>query len=156
MSSRKRFWIGSAGLIVLLFLLFFRIPVLEIAGETGSYYLKENEFTLRWIHSIEKEEWLEHYVRNGDALVLTETYFKTFGAGTPYESKATVTKDGFITMQMDMELDMLDLTISERVETTVLSGSQEIPLYEYFGQYEHVTVIPRELPIWEYIRGDFL
>lgn len=157
MSSKKRmFWFGSACFIVLLFLLFFRIPVIEVSGETYSYFIKEKEFTLGWIHSIEKEEWFEDYVRNKKNIVLTDTRFKTFGAGTPYEGIETVTDDGFIQMKMDIVYPELNLTISERVETTLFFEDREVPLYQYFEQYENVFFKVQYLPIWKYIRGDFL
>lgn len=157
MSNRKKVSaIGSACFVVLLFLLLFRQPVIEVSGETDTYFIKEDEFTLGWIHSIEKEEWYETYKRDKKNIVLTESRFKTFGAGTPYEAKNTITEDGFIIMQVDITHPELNVTISEKVQTTLCLHNRHIQLYQYFDQYENVIFKVRYLPLWKYVRGDFL
>lgn len=155
-SKRKLLWIGSAFLIALLFLLFYRLPVIEIAGEDASYYIREDAFELGWIHSIEKEEWFERYERKDGFLLLSKTYFKTFGAGTPYGGLTTKTEDGFIQMDLDIEYEELRLTISENVHTTLFFDDREVPLYDYFDQYETVVIKTTHISIWEFKRGDFL
>ncbi|TSB47475.1 DUF1850 domain-containing protein [Alkalicoccobacillus porphyridii] len=155
-SKKKKIWIGSAFLIALPLLLFYRLPVIEISGEESSYFIREDEFELGWIHSIEKEEWVEHYERQQDILVLTETHFKTFGAGTPYQGEETTTEDGFIRMALNIEHEELNVTISEHVQTTLFILDREVPLYHCFEQYESVTIKARNLALWEYKRGEFL
>lgn len=147
--------IGSAFLIVLLFLIQ-PIPVIEVAGGEVKYFIKEDEFVLGWIHSIEKEEWYETYKRNGETIDLIDTYFKTFGAGTPYEVKETTTENGYIHMDLNMTYNYLNLTISENVKTTLFIDERKIPLYNYFDQYETVLIQTRNISIWNYIWGDFL
>ncbi|MCG5102272.1 DUF1850 domain-containing protein [Oceanobacillus alkalisoli] len=156
MSNKKKIWIGSAFFIVLLFLLFLRLPVILIAGGSSAYYLKENEFTLGWIHSIEKEEWFERYKREKQKIILVETYFKTFGAGTPYEAEETTTENGFIHMEMDIAHEELNITVSENVNLTIYAENREIPLHHDFDDHERVVIKTRSLSIWEYIRGEFL
>lgn len=141
---------------MLLFLLFIRIPVIELAGNSTTYFIQEEEIVLGWIHSIEKEEWFETYKREKQNLVLTETHFKTYGAGTPYQAVETETEDGFIQMKMDLVYEKLNITVSENVQTTIFFDDREVPLYRYFDQYETVTIKTTNLPIWEYVRGEFL
>lgn len=150
------FWIGSACLVVLLFLLFYRIPVIELVGEDTAFFIEDDEFVLGWIHSIEKEEWFERYSRDNGKLVLTETYFKTFGAGTPYQAEKTVNEDGFVKMETTIDYEKLNITVSENVETTLFINGKEVPLYKYFNQYENVLIKVSNLSIWGYIRGDFV
>jgi hypothetical protein len=154
--KKKQIWIGSAFLIVLLFSHFYRIPVVEIAGDHSSFFIKDDQFVLGWIHSIEKEEWFESYQREGQKIILTETHFKTFGAGTPYQAKETTTKNGFIAMEMHIDYEELNITTSEHVQTTLFFSDREVPLHHYFDQYESVIVRTLHLPVWEYIRGDSL
>lgn len=155
-NKKKRIWIGSTFLIVLSFLLFYRIPVIEVAGDNTSFFINDDEFVLGWIHSIEKEEWFERYQRQDRKILLTETHFKTYGAGTPYQAKETSTENGFINMEVHIDYEELNLTISKYVQTTLFFSGREVPLYRYFDQYENVIMKTRNLPIWEYIRGDFL
>lgn len=155
-SKGKKGWKGSAIFIVLLFLLFFRIPVIEIAGENQTLYIKEKEFKIGWIHSVEKEEWFEIYERRKNELVLTDTYFKTFGAGTPYFEKTVVTENGFVRMKIDQHFPSLTITVSENVKTSVFIEDRQIPLYEYFADYETVTIRIDYLPIWRYMGVTFI
>ncbi|MDN6180924.1 MAG: DUF1850 domain-containing protein [Halomonas subglaciescola] len=57
-------------------------------------------FTLRWMHSVEQEDWEEWFeVTDSGAIELTGTRFKTFGAGVPAASgKATTLDDGWVVM----------------------------------------------------------
>src|SRR5699024_11353970 len=64
-------------------LLKIHIPVIEIIVDEKTYFVRDTSFTLSWIHSVEKEPWYEIYKRKNSHLILTETYFKTFGAGVP-------------------------------------------------------------------------
>lgn len=155
-SKQKKIWIGSAFLIALPLLLFYRLPVIEIKGENASFFIRDDQFVLGWIHSIEKEEWFETYQRENEKIVLTETEFKTFGAGTPYQGLETTTENGFIKIELLIDYEELYLTISEHVQTTLFFSDRKVPLYEYFDQYESVLIKPKTLPIWEIKRGDFL
>lgn len=57
-------------------------------------------FTLRWMHSVEKEDWEEWFeVTANGAIELTGTRFKTFGAGVPSAAgKVTTLDDGWVVM----------------------------------------------------------
>ncbi len=124
--------------------------------QTPLFFIRDDQFELGWIHSIEKEEWFETYERENEKIVLTETKFKTFGAGTPYEGLETTTEDGFIKIKLNIEYEELNLTISENVQTTLFFSDRDVPLYDYFDQYESVLIEARNISIWEIIRGDFL
>ncbi len=141
---------------MLLFSLFYRLPVIQLDFGHTIYYLKEDHFELRWIHSVEKEEWVEVYQREDDELILTETYFKTFGAGVPSDGEVIDAQDDFIHMKISERLSEMNLTVSENVKTTIISNETEILLYEITNDYESVTISIEYLPIWEYIGGEFL
>lgn len=125
------------------------------SGRGYFFFIKEEAFVLGWIHSIEKEEWFERYQRKDEKIILSDTFFKTFGAGTPFQAKKTMTENGFIQMELDIDYEDLNVTISEFVQTTLFIGDREIPLYHHFDQYENVMITTRKLPVWEYIRGDY-
>ncbi len=141
---------------MLLFSLFFKIPVIKLDFGHAIYYLEKDEFELRWIHSVEKEEWVEKYIRDSDELILTETYFKTFGAGVPSDGEIMGLHDGYIHMKIDQRFRELNLTVSENVKTTIISDNAELPLYEIISDYESVIISIEYLHIWEYIGGEFL
>ncbi len=67
-------------------------------------------FTIRWMHSVEKEDWEEWFrVTDDDAIEITGTRFKTFGAGVPSDAGTeTLLEDGWVVMTgIDREVDPL-------------------------------------------------
>jgi hypothetical protein len=62
-------------------------------------FLKQKEFSIRWTHSVEKEDWEEFFHIQGETILLTSTRFKTFGAGVPdHAGDTTYIKDGWVYM----------------------------------------------------------
>ncbi|MHB0777518.1 DUF1850 domain-containing protein [Halomonas sp. WWR20] len=57
-------------------------------------------FTLRWMHSVEKEDWEEWFeVTDAGAIEITGTRFKTFGAGVPAAAgRETHLDNGWVVM----------------------------------------------------------
>lgn len=141
-------------MIVLLLFLFVKIPVLYVAYEGGGFPLKEDSFEVSWIHSVEKEAWMETYEKNGESLYLVKTKFKTFGAGTPSDGEVIPSNDGFVHMRIDREVESVDLIVSANVETTLTTYSKEYRLYEMVEDYENVSIQIKKLPLWEFLRGE--
>ncbi len=154
--SNKKIW-GSIAVVCLLLLIFFiRIPTLAFHFQDRTIYTKEKSFDLSWIHSIEKEEWIEHYIIENNVLLLKSTSFKTFGAGVPSDATEVELKDGFVVMTIDQRYEQLNVTISEYVDTTVQIGDQQFKLYQFGEPYETVLITIEKLSVWQILRGDFL
>nr|WP_251047449.1 DUF1850 domain-containing protein [Planococcus sp. ISL-110] len=143
-------------MIVLLFFLLWRIPVVQFDFGEERYYLKEKSFTLQWIHSVEKEEWLEFYEQDGNKLLLTETKFKTYGAGVPSDGEIISSEDGYVHMKIGRSFADMNLTVSRNAQTTIKTSDKEIPLYQYTGDYEPVTITIEFIDLWDYVRGNKL
>jgi hypothetical protein len=152
--NNKKVIIGSTFLLVLLLFLFIKKPVLQVSYADGAFYLKEKEFEIGWIHSVEKEPWFEQYMMKNNKLYLVGTRFKTFGAGMPSDGEIIPSSDGFIHMAMNREMEFLNLTVSERIKTTLHTGDTTIPLYKLAGEYGSVTIEIKDQPLWQLIRGD--
>lgn len=59
----------------------------------------EQEFRIRWEHSVEKEDWEERFIVQDGGITLTGTRFKTFGAGVPHNTgEDTYVRDGWVYM----------------------------------------------------------
>lgn len=126
-------------------LFIFLIPqkmILIDAEEEKDLYLPDERFEIHWIHSIEKEEWFEVYEVDGDTLVLTESHFKTFGAGVPSRSDepAEITEDGFVKYTINDEYPDIYLNVSDNVETKIVQEDEEILLYELYEPYTAVEI----------------
>nr|WP_240033976.1 DUF1850 domain-containing protein [Planococcus salinus] len=142
--------------MVLLFFLLWKLPVIQFVLGDEVYYLKESSFTLKWIHSVEKEEWREQYERDGDKLLLTETIFKTYGAGVPSDGEIIPSEDGYVHMRINRQVQEMNLTVSENAQTAIETDDKEILLYELTPDYEFVTISVRHVHLWEYVGGKTL
>ncbi|MDX8343157.1 DUF1850 domain-containing protein [Rossellomorea sp. YZS02] len=62
-------------------------------------FLEEKDVSIRWTHSVEKEDWEEFFHIQDKTILLTSTRFKTFGAGVPdHAGEDTYIKDGWVYM----------------------------------------------------------
>lgn len=156
MSKRsKSFTIGGAVVIALLFAsFFFKFSAVTVEADNQMYWTLQDTFGLAWIHSVEKEEWVEFYELKNDQLLLTHTSFKTFGAGvpsTPNDGKNTVLENGYVTMDIDRMFQSLQLVVSENVQSTLLLEEKEVPLYKLTKNYEVVTISVTKLSLWDMV-----
>ena len=155
MSSKKLS--GSIGVLLILLAIFFiRVPVLVFQFSDKTYFSTSNQFDVGWIHSIEKEEWIEHYEIDQDELILVSTKFKTFGAGVPSNSEDVELIDGYVQMKINQPYKELNLTISENVDSTIYFDDKEIKTYDYGETYSTVIISVKKIFIWQYWGGEFL
>ena len=146
--NNKVLWIfGSIAFLMLLSLLFIE-EVIEVTYGDESFYIEEESFEVGWIHSVEKEEWIEVYEVVDDELLLKETRFKTFGAGVPSEGEIIPSTDGYVHMKINRRMKELLLTVSENVQTTLYLSDEIIPLYNLTDNLEVVTIQIKKRPIW--------
>lgn len=156
MKKNRRRWFWSIVALILLTIFFIKIPVFSFEFDERTLYLLDQSFQLKWIHSVEKEEWIETYKKSGDDLLLTETYFKTFGAGVPSNGDNTELVDGFVKMDINLYYPELNLTVSENVQTTILTDDREIPLYTLTSDYATVHITSKSIYLWQLISGGLL
>lgn len=153
--SKKKKWCGGISFLILLTFFFIKVPVFAFEFDDKTYYLKSDDFQLSWIHSVEKEEWIENYIQQDNQLLLTETYFKTFGAGVPSQSDKVSFQNGFVKMEINQFFKELNLTVSSNVKTTIIVDHEEIPLYKYTDDYSMVHIFVDKEPIWRLVKGGF-
>ena len=157
----KYFTIGGAVLIALLFgSVFIKLPVLSVETKDEFYWSFDKTFTLSWIHSVEKEEWMEFYEVKDNQLLLTHTSFKTFGAGVPStfaDGKDVALDNGFITMETDRIFPSLYMAVSDNVKSTMIIDEKTIPLYKLTNDYEAVNISVIHISLWEMLlKGEHL
>lgn len=144
--------------MLLLFLIWPKSVLVIEAEGYEPVYLDAETFELHWIHSIEHEEWYEVYeVREGD-LLLTETYFKTFGAGVPSDSEESseITEDGFVKFTVNDTYPELYMNVSENVKTKIVQSGREYLLYEMFDSYTSVKVSIQNRPLFMQSTGGLI
>ncbi|MBO8170809.1 MAG: DUF1850 domain-containing protein [Bacillaceae bacterium] len=82
---------------------FYPIQVFSVTTDNEPVYIfpagEGFSFSVRWIHSVEEEEWEEFFVVKDGSIILDATRFKTFGAGVPHNAgKDAFLKDGWLYM----------------------------------------------------------
>lgn len=159
MNSKVK-WIvsGSIVTVLLLFLIWPKSVLVIEAEDHQTVYLEIESFELHWIHSIEHEEWYEVYEIQDEELVLTETYFKTFGAGVPSDSEAPpeITDDGFVKFTVNDVYPELYMNVSENVKTTIVQNDREYLLYEMFDSNTSVKVSTGTRPLFMHLTGGLI
>ncbi len=153
--SKLRGWLWGIEFLITVLVLVIKVPVLVLEFEDNTYYVNSDHFDLSWIHSVEKEEWIESYNKQGDQLLLTETKFKTFGAGVPSQADAVSLEDGFVKMKVNQSFEELNLTVSSNVKTTIMFEHKIMPLYDYADDYSVVHIFIEKLPLWCLFKGGF-
>ena len=155
MNNKKLF--GSIVILLILLAIFFiRFPVLVFEFSDKTLFATTKQFDLGWIHSVEKEEWVEHYEIDQDRLLLVSTKFKTFGAGVPSIAENVELIDGYVRMKINQHYEQLNLTISENVDSTIYLDDKVIKIYEYGKTYDTVLISVKKIFIWQYLGGEFL
>lgn len=139
-------------------LFIFLIPQKKIvidAEEERDLYLSDESFEIHWIHSIEKEEWFEVYEVEEEDFILTESHFKTFGAGVPSDSNEPVeiTKDGFVKYTLNDRYPDIYLNVSDKVETKIVQNNEEILLYELYEPYTAVEIKVENITLLKQLLG---
>lgn len=152
MKSKFTFFIGGIVLLMLLFLSFYKIPVLKLQYQDHILFFNESSFEIGWIHSVEKEPWFETYTLCGDELCLLKTRFKTFGAGVPSNGDIIPSDDGYIWMKLNQKISELRLSVSKNIETTLYLNNEQIKLYELVDDYDTVLIKSETIPLWKYLR----
>lgn len=104
-------------LIVFIIILFYFIPldVLMAVNYRTDEYLKSwsiregDKFTVLYTHSVELTPVSETYIINDEEIILTETYFKSYGAGLPSSSpyKFEINDKGFRIYEINQVMDNL-------------------------------------------------
>ncbi|MCA0971385.1 DUF1850 domain-containing protein [Halobacillus litoralis] len=107
--------------------------VISSGGQVDHRYLyKEDErFSVRWRHSVEKQEWEEMFRLKDETIQLTGTRFQTFGAGVPNDTgDRTFIKDGWVYMTgIDQNIGpSLSLRTGEKTNHRIQFGGRQLTL----------------------------
>lgn len=96
---------------------------------------------------MEHQFWLEDYRVQQGKLQLYQTFFETFGAGTPSSAKPLANAPlGYVGYEQNVMLDELRWTVSPRMEGVVQSEKGELPLYRLVPAYTVVNIKPVSKP----------
>lgn len=165
--NKRLWWVTGAAAIAALVLfilwaIFSRQSVIEIrvggVADSDSLvcYFVEPNFQLRWIHSVEKQWWEEQYLREEEGLLLTNTYFQAFGAGTPStENVAPIKKQGYVGYQINQRFPHLNWVVSRLTQGEIDYAGQRILIHQLVPDYSEVTIMPKAYSPTDRFNKDF-
>lgn len=140
---------------VSLFTVFFSLEALTLnkEGKITAVHLTDSEQTLRirWEHSVEKEDWEEVFIVQDGKITLTETRFKTFGAGVPHNTgEDTYVQDGWVYMTGIHQPVGSELVVrtGEATEHRLFYGKD---ITYQLDEKKAYQVAVRRMPVWKYI-----
>ncbi|WP_319201462.1 DUF1850 domain-containing protein [uncultured Ilyobacter sp.] len=113
----------------------------------------EDEFTMRWMHSVELQPWEEIFrVDQNYNIILDRTRFKSFGAGVPDSAgNKTEIKNGYVIFSgIDRKMPDLKYGISDFAKHTFLFKNKELKLYEIVENGNGVKIDIVQMRLYEY------
>ncbi|WP_251976333.1 DUF1850 domain-containing protein [Salinicola avicenniae] len=108
-------------------------------------------FKVRWMHSVEKEDWEEWFAVTGNgAIEITGTRFKTFGAGVPaHAGNATRLEDGWVVMTgIDRVVDPYAVQAAVEEHYRLIFAGRVIPL-SHADPPPILLISVRDAPLWQ-------
>lgn len=122
-------------IIIALYVLNTKHDVIEVTFNEQSCLLEGTTFELQWEHSVEKQWWIEAYEVRENTLLLTDTYFETFGAGSPSISAETLSSDN-----IDQKVDKSSNHYSLQHQQNADYERRQSYLNEKYRSYVHYQV----------------
>mgnify|MGYP001210654910 CR=1 FL=1 len=115
---------------------------LKISFLEQSCYLEDTQFTLRWRHSVELQDWQEHYHLSSGQLFLDASYLQSFGAGTPSEGEIIDAPEGFIGFRSEVVLPSLHWMVSHNMQGRLITKQGTWDIYRIVPDYTEITIQP--------------
>ncbi|MDO5667763.1 MAG: DUF1850 domain-containing protein [Alcaligenaceae bacterium] len=117
---------------------------LKISFQNHSCYLDDSQFILQWRHSVELQDWQEHYHLSSGQLFLDASYMQTFGAGTPSSGKSIEAPEGFIGLSSDVVLPSLHWVVSRNMQGRLISKQGVWEIYRLVPNYTEIKIEPSQ------------
>lgn len=146
-------------IIIMLMFINFNVIILEDLTDNKIVFLSKispnDEFTMRWMHSVELQPWEEIFRIDKDLnIILDRTRFKSFGAGVPdYAGNKTEIKDGYVVFSgIDKTIKDLQYRASNFAKHTFYFKDKELKLYELVGNENIIKIYTSNVDIIKYLK----
>lgn len=112
-----------------------------------------NEFTMRWMHSVELQPWEEIFRIDKDYnIILDRTRFKSFGAGVPdYAGNKSEVKDGYVIFSgINKTINDLQYGVSDFAKHTFYFKDKEFKLYKHVEDGNPIKIYIESVNLLKY------
>lgn len=160
--SNRRGKILGSSLILSLFLFFLlssrpRLLLLDQDYKRLADFRPE-DFSIIYTHSVERTDVRENYRIEAGKIILTETYFSSYGAGLPATTKDDfeITEDGFHIYNIDREFEEVIYRSGKKLANhRLLIGEKEYRLSDFNRPGQLIRFTVEKLPRWKtYLGGE--
>lgn len=144
--SRLKTQIALVILIVLCGLTYMLWPQerLKVSFQEHNCYLADSQFILQWQHSVELQDWQEHYRLASGKIFLDASYLQTFGAGTPSSGEVIEAPEGFIGLRSEVVLPSLHWIVSRNMQGRLITKKGDWEIYRLVPDYTEITIEPSQ------------
>ncbi|HPF44601.1 MAG TPA: DUF1850 domain-containing protein [Syntrophomonadaceae bacterium] len=164
MISRQWYIITGVVILIIVLLLLISVPTLVLSKQDGTIGLlvplfKEKEFTVEYLHSVNKTPVQEHFVPAPDnKIVLIETEFRSLGVGTPFlpEEGQLVNDQGVYRLSgMDRSFEKISYVPLAFTRHTLLAEGKKFLFSNYFADGQIAVVKIEKCTLIQLIQYQF-
>ncbi|HZJ98314.1 MAG: DUF1850 domain-containing protein [Alcaligenaceae bacterium] len=123
---------------------FWPLERLKVSFQDHFCYLEDSTFILQWRHSVELQNWQEHYHLSSGRLFLNASYMQTFGAGTPSSGEAIQAPEGYIGLRSDVVLPSLHWIVSRNMQGKLITKNGIWKIYQIVPNYTEIEIKPSQ------------
>ncbi|NLA51427.1 MAG: DUF1850 domain-containing protein [Alcaligenaceae bacterium] len=121
---------------------FWPLERLKISYQDKFCYLEDTSFILQWRHSVELQDWQEHYRLSSGRLFLDASYMQTFGAGTPSSGEVIDAPEGYVGLRSEVVLPSLHWIVSRNMQGKIITQQGTWDIYQLVPDYTEVEIQP--------------
>ena len=149
MNFKQRYIVAGVVILILILLSLINIPTIVLSEQNGDSKLmiplwKSSEFTVEYLHSVNKTPVQEHFVSAPEnKILLIGTEFRSLGVGTPFlsEEGQLVNDQGVYNLTgMNRSFDILHFVFLSLTEHTLLSQGKNFAFVDYFASGQIVEL----------------
>ena len=124
---------------------FWPLERLKVSFQDHFCYLEDSTFILQWRHSVELQNWQEHYHLSSGQLFLDASYLQSFGAGTPSEGEIIDAPEGFIGLRSEVVLPSLHWMVSHNMQGRLITKQGTWDIYRIVPDYTEIKIEPLQM-----------
>lgn len=156
-SQCRLLWPALVLIILLLIMVFPLFPHLMLSTEEGVVWcnpiMRDEKFTIKYTHSVNKSPVEDSIKWNGDKLVICESLYQSYGAGIPNEPENGQTfiwtKEGLLLSNINLERDSIYLFVGTVADHYLIYRNQYYQLKKLAAEQTLLNISVNKLSLFD-------
>lgn len=131
-------------------------PHLMLSTEAGVVWcnpiMRDEKFTIKYTHSVNKSPVEDSIKWNGDKLVICESLYQSYGAGIPNEPESgqtfAWTKEGLLLSNINLERDSINLFVGTVADHYLIYRNQNYQIKKLTAEQTLLNISVRRLSLF--------